>query len=124
MGKISLKLSTNEWLCKKMDKLSINLVEGYPSRVSEAGGLQKDQFVKVSKSQPKCYGLHPMKEMSAGSVSFWGSDSMKLNSSYSRITRSSGLSNPAPTSHRMSQDTLRKRQKSARKSTYIYNQRE
>ena len=50
LGKISVKLPTDEWLCKKMDKVNITLVEGYPSRASEASDLQKDQFVKVSKS--------------------------------------------------------------------------
>ena len=50
----------------------MTLVEGYPSRVSEAGGLQKDQFVKVENRQTKWYGLHPNKEKSAGSVSSWG----------------------------------------------------
>ena len=40
LGKISPKLPTDKWLCKKMDKLNITLVGGYPSRVSEAGGLR------------------------------------------------------------------------------------
>ena len=59
LGRISAKLPTDEWLCKKMDKLNITLVEGYPSGASEAGGLQKDQFVKVGRSQSKWCGLHP-----------------------------------------------------------------
>ena len=33
-GRISVKLPTDEWLCKKMDKLNVILVEGYPSRAS------------------------------------------------------------------------------------------
>ena len=53
LGRISVKLPTDEWLCQKMDKLNVALVEGYPSIASEAGGLQKDHFVKVSKSQSK-----------------------------------------------------------------------
>ena len=32
LGQISVKLPTDEWLCRKMDKLNITLVEGYPSR--------------------------------------------------------------------------------------------
>ena len=47
----SVKLPTDEWLCQKMDKLNVTPVEGYPSRASEADGLQKEQFVKVGKSQ-------------------------------------------------------------------------
>ena len=35
LGKISVKLPTDEWLYRKMDKLNITLVEGYPSRASE-----------------------------------------------------------------------------------------
>ena len=50
IGRISVKLPTDEWLCKKLDKLNVALKEGYPSRASEAGGLQKDQFVKVGRS--------------------------------------------------------------------------
>ena len=122
LGRISVKLPTDEWLCKKMDKLNITLVESYSSRVSEAGGLQKDQFVKVSRSQSKWYGLHPNTEKPAGSVSFWGSESVKLSSSCSRITRPSGLSTPAPASCPFSQDTLIRWDKSVRECTYICNQ--
>ena len=45
----------------------------------------------------------------------------KLNSNYSRIARSFGLSTPVPASHPISQDTLRGWEKSARESTYICN---
>ena len=38
-GKVSVHMPTEEWLCKKLSKLNITLVEGYPSRSSEAGGL-------------------------------------------------------------------------------------
>ena len=44
-GKISVNLPTDGWLCRKMDRLNLTLVQGYPSRSSEAGGLQKDQFI-------------------------------------------------------------------------------
>ena len=119
---MSVKLPTDEWLCKKMDKLNVTLVEGYPSRASEAGGLQKDQFVKVGRSQSKWYGLHPNQEKSVESVTFWSSEPAKLNSSYSRVARSSGLSTPAPASRPISQDTLRRWERSAWESTYICNQ--
>ena len=42
-SKISVNLSTDKWLNKKLDRLNITLVEGYPSKASEAGGL-RDQF--------------------------------------------------------------------------------
>ena len=38
-GKVSVHMPTEEWLCKKLSKLNVTLVEGYPSRSSEAGGL-------------------------------------------------------------------------------------
>ena len=50
-GKVSVNLPTDEWLCKKMSKLNLTLVQGYPTRTSEAGGLLKDQFVRPPKSQ-------------------------------------------------------------------------
>ena len=105
-----------------MDKLNVTLLEGYPSRASEAGGLQKDQFIKVGRSQIKLYGLHPSSEKSDGSVSYWSSESAKLNSSYSRIATFSGLATPTPASRSISQDLLRRWEKSARESTYICNQ--
>ena len=53
-----MNLPTDEWLCKKMSKLNLTLVQGYPTRTSEAGGLLKDQFVRPPKSQGKWYGFH------------------------------------------------------------------
>ena len=55
-------------------------------------------------------------------MSFWHCDYAKLNSAYSRIARSSGLTSPAPSSRTLSQDTLRRWEKAARESTYICNQ--
>ena len=46
-GKVSVQLPTDEWLCQKLSKLNLTLVEGYPSRSSEAGGLQKDHFIAL-----------------------------------------------------------------------------
>ena len=121
-GKTNVNLPTDDWLCRKMDCLNLTLVQGYPSRSSEAGGLQRDQFVKHGKSQGKWYGLHPSQDKPAGTVSFWHSESAKLNSTYSRVARSSGLTSPAPSSRTFSQDTLRRWEKSAREATYICNQ--
>ena len=50
VGKISVNSLTDDWLCKKLYKLNLTLVEGYPSRGSEAGVLQKDQYGKTAKS--------------------------------------------------------------------------
>ena len=121
-GKISVNLPTDDWLCRKMSKLNVTLVQGYPSKSSESGGLQHDHFVKPAKSQVKWYGLHPSQDKPAGSVAFWHCDVAKLNSSYSRIARSSGLTSPAPASRTISQDTLRRWEKSAGEATYVCNQ--
>ena len=56
-GKVSIQMPTEDWLCKKIAKLNLTLVEGYPSRSSEAGGLLTDQFLRTAKSQSKWYGL-------------------------------------------------------------------
>ena len=77
VGKVSANLHTDDWLCRKMDSLNLSLVQGYPSRSSETGGLQKDQFFKPSKSHAWWYGLHPSQCRPAGSVSFWHCDSAK-----------------------------------------------
>ena len=47
VGKVSVRLPTDDWLCKKMAKLNVTLVEGYPSRSSEAGGLLRDHFIAL-----------------------------------------------------------------------------
>ena len=82
-GKVSINLPTDEWLCRKMAKLNITLTQGYPSRTSEAGGLQRDQFVRPPKSQQKWYGFHSNpKTDTEQSVSSWHTSSSKLNSTY------------------------------------------
>ena len=55
-GKVSVKMPTEEWLCRKLGKLNLTLVEGYPSRGSRADGLAKDVFLRPAKSQSKWYG--------------------------------------------------------------------
>ena len=53
-GKVSVNLPTDEWLSNKLSKLNLTLVQGYPSRTTEAGSLQRDQFVRPAK--PKANG--------------------------------------------------------------------
>ena len=77
-GKISIQLPTDNWLCRKMDRLNLTLTQGYPSKGSDACGLQHDQFIKPAKSQGKWYGLHPNQIKPTGSVSFWHSDTARL----------------------------------------------
>ena len=73
VGKISISLPTDDW-CWKMDNMNLTLVQRYPSRSSEAGGLQWDQFIKLTKFQAKWYRLYPNKDRPAGSVTVWHSD--------------------------------------------------
>ena len=82
-GKVSINLPTDEWLCRKMAKLNITLTQGYPTRTSEAGALQRDQFIWPPKSQQKWYGFHPNpKKDTEQTVSSWHTSSSKLNSTY------------------------------------------
>ena len=121
-GKVSVNLPTDEWLCCKMAKLNITLVQGYPTRASEAGGLLRDQFVCPPKSQQKWYGFHanPKKD-SDQTVSSWHTSSSSLNSTYLRIARQAGIASSPPMSRPISQENLRKWERSARKSTVICN---
>ena len=38
-GKVSVQMPTDDWLCRKLSKLNITLVEGYPFHSLEAGGF-------------------------------------------------------------------------------------
>ena len=121
-GMVSVQIPTEDWLCKKLQKLNTTLVEGYPSRGSEAGGLSKDVFLRPAKSQSKWYGLFSDHKVDPSAVSSWCTDAAKLNSSYSRIAKHSGLTSTPPASRRISQETLRRWERSAREATVICNQ--
>ena len=122
-GKISVQLPTDEWLCRKLSKLNLTLTDGYPSRSAEAGGLQRDQFLKPPRSQAKWYGCHPQqKSDTTETLTSWSTDSSKLNSGYLRIARQAGITTSPPQSRPISQDTLRKWEKSAWESSVICNQ--
>ena len=122
LGKISVNLPTDKWLCRKMAKLNITLVQGYPTHTSEPGGLLKDQFLCPPKSQQKWYGFHanPKKD-SDQIVSSWHTGSSRLNSTYLRIARQAGIASSPPMSCPISQENLRKWERSARESTLICN---
>ena len=120
---MSVQLPTEEWLCRKLSKPNLTLVEGYSSHSSEAGGLQKDQFVKLARSQAKWYGLHSdQKKDTSDCVSSWNTDSSSLNSTYLRIARQARIASNPPKSRPISQESLRKWEKSARESSVICNQ--
>ena len=105
-GKVSVQMPTEDGLCKKIGKLNLTLVEGYPSR----------------SSQSRWYGLFSDHKDDPAAVSNWNTESSKLNSCYSRIARQSGLTSTPPASRRISQESLRRWEKSAREATVICNQ--
>ena len=116
-GKVSVQMPTEDWLCKKLEKFNTTLVEGYPSRSSEPGGLAKDVFLRPAKSQSMWYGLFSDHKVDPSAIS-----SSKLKSSYSHIARHTALSSTPPASRRISQETLRRWERSAREATVICNQ--
>ena len=125
-GKVSVTMPTDEWLCSKMGKLNLTLTEGYPSRSSEAGGLLKDQFVQPPKSQSKWYSFVPNpqkgEQETSKTVTSWSTDTSKVNSTYSRIAKAAGIASTPPASRQISQDNLRRWEKSAREASIICNQ--
>ena len=58
VGKVSVLLPPEDWLCKKLENLKLVLIEGYPSKSSEPGGLHMDQYLRPPKSQSRWYGIH------------------------------------------------------------------
>ena len=123
-GKVSVTMPMDEWLCSKMGKLNLTLTEGYPSHSSEAGGLLKDQFVRPPKSKWYSFVPNPQKgEQEMGkTVNSWSTDASKVNSTYSRIAKAAGIASTPPASRQISQDNLRRWEKSAREASIICNQ--
>ena len=120
-GKVSVQLPTDEWLCRKLAKLNLTLTDGYPSRSAEAGGLQRDQFLKPPRFQAKWYSCHSQqKSDTTETVISWSTDSSKLNSAYRRIARQAGIATSPPKSRPISQETLRKWEKTARETICNY----
>ena len=72
-------------------------------------------------SQNKWYGIHSDNLCPSGNTLSWY-ELAKLNSAFSRIARSSGLSSTPLASQPISQGTLREWEKTARESSYICNQ--
>ena len=95
-GKVSVQLPTDEWLCWKLAKLNLTLTDGYPSCSTEAGGLQRDQFLKP-RSQTDWYGCHAQqKSDTTETVTSWSTDSSKLNSTYLRIAGQARITSTPP----------------------------
>ena len=125
VGKVSVLLPPEDWLCKKIENMNLVLIEGYPSKSSEPGGLHMDQFLRPPKSQSRWYRIHPAEPIDPTRpgkyVISWPNDAAKINSAFSRIAKST-ISNTQPTARHLSQDTVRKWEKAAKESSYICNQ--
>ena len=102
VGKVLVNMPVDHWLCKKMDKLNVTLVDGYPSHSSEAGSLLKDQFSKPARSQAKWYSLHIDIEKASSLVTYWYNEAYKLNSSYSHTAKVLGIFSAPPASRQIS----------------------
>ena len=81
-----------------------------------------DQFLRPAKSQAKWYGVCPTQKSDSQDISGWNTSASKLNSSYPRIARRTGMTSTPPASRRISQDTLRRWEQTAREATAICNQ--
>ena len=104
-GNILVKLSSDDWLCRKMEKLNLPLTEDYPTHSSDASGLSRDQFVKVPHTQ-KWYDVYAQKKgISQSKVYCWPNEPVKLNNSFTRVARPSISGSPA--SRPIAQETLR-----------------
>ena len=125
VGKVLVLLPPEDWLCRKLENLNLVLIEGYPSKSSEPGGLHVDQFLRPPKSQSRWYGIHPAEPKDptrlGKSVNTWPNDAAKFYSAFPRICKPS-TSASQPSSRPISQDTLRKWEKTAKETSYICNQ--
>ena len=125
VGKVSVDLPPEDWLCRKLETLNLVLIEGYPSKSSEPGGLHVDHFLRPPKSQNRWYGIHPAEPKDplrpGKSVNTWPNDAAKLNSAIPRICKPS-VANSHPPGRPIAQDTLRKWEKAAKETSYVCNQ--
>ena len=87
-----------------------------------AGGLWKDQLVHPAKSQIKWYDLHTDQKDTSDTVSSWNTSFSHLNITYLRITTQAGIASNPPLSRPISQESLRKSEKSTRVSSVIGHQ--
>ena len=125
VGKVSVLLLPEDWLCKKLENMNLVLLEGYPSKSSEPGGRYMDQFLHPPKSQSRWYGIHPAEPKDPTRpgkyVNTWPNDAAKINSAFPRIAKQS-VANSQPAVRPLPQDTVRKWEKLAKESSYICNQ--
>ena len=116
VGKVSVALPPEDWLCQKLASLNLVLLEGYPSKSTEPGSLHVDQFLRPPKSQSRWYAIHPAEPKDptrpGKSVNTWHNDAAKLNSAFPRICKPV-LANTHPPSRPISQE---------KETSYVCNQ--
>ena len=78
--------------------------------------------MRPAKSQAKWYGLYSDQKGDAKAMSSWSSDASRLNTTYLRIAIHTDIASNPPQSHPISQESLRKLEKSAREASVICNQ--
>ena len=115
-------MPTEDWLCRKLSKLNLNMTEGYPSRTTEAGSLPMDHFLRPPKPQTKWYGLYSDQQLDPATVTSWHTGPAKLYNSFGRIARKAALAATPPASRRISQDTFRRWERTAREASVVCNQ--
>ena len=103
--RVSVAMPPDDWLCqKKPERLNLTVADGYPSRSQDSGGLKRDQFIKVPKTQSKWYKMHMLKpegpQRPGWSVFSWRNTEAKVNSQFPKITKSCCLSLRPGLSHR------------------------
>ena len=123
--RISVAMPPDDWLCQKLERLNLTVAEGYPSRSQDSAGLKHDQFVKVFKTQSKWYKMHMLKaegtQRPGRSVFSWRNTEAKVNSQFPRITRAAAYPATGPPCRPISQESLRRWERTAREDSYIIN---
>ena len=108
--RISVAMLPDDFLCQKLERLNLTVAEGYPSRSQDSAGLKRDQFIKIPKSQAKCYTMHLLKpdgpHRPGRSVFSWRNTESKVNSQFPKITKASAYQSTGPPCIPISQETV------------------
>ena len=82
-ARVSVAMPPDDWLCQKLERLKTTVAEGYLSRSQNFGGLKKDQFIMMPKSQSRWYQMHTIKphipHRPGKSVFSWRNTEAKVN---------------------------------------------
>ena len=58
LGKVSVVLPPDDWFCQKLEKLNLEVVEGYHTQSPDLCGWKVNLVVMKSKFQSKWYDMH------------------------------------------------------------------